>query len=259
MDELEQVRDLFGRPRLDPGAQNRVWRRLTVRRRRRRLSWLAVPLVAAALAVAFFPHESPVPPQPQVSGRSLLLAAAATAASSPAEQGTYWHIKKLRDDTKVIELWATRDGRAWTSEKGRVKRVKGGPPFSMAGRDLTFEQIDSLPTDKAALTARVAEMLPPDSRGLLADALSGLLWNKPSPPAVRAAAYRALADLPEVRYLGESLPGKAFSYLLRDGSMRTIIIDPKTSQVLSCTDSRPSERKEQVLEAGWTDKGPDLG
>jgi hypothetical protein len=101
-------------------------------------------------------------------------------------------------------------------------------------------------------------MLPSDSPGLLADALSGLLWNKPSPPAVRAAAYRALADLPEVRYLGESLPGAAFSYLLPDGSMRTIIIDPVTSQVLSCTDGNPSPRSEQVIEAGWTDKGPRL-
>ncbi|MFC4113794.1 hypothetical protein [Nonomuraea zeae] len=258
MDEMERVRELFGPSRPDPRARARVWRRMAARRRRRRLSWLAVPVMAAALAVAFVAYQPPASPPQQVSARSLLLSAATTAAAGPAAEGTYWHVKKLRDGARTIELWATRDGRAWTAEDGRVTRVKGRSPFSMAGRDLTFEQIEGLPTEPAALRARVAAMLPQDSPGLLADALSGLLWNKPSPPAVRAAAFRALADLPEVRYLGESLPGEAFSYVLPDGSQRTIIIDPATSQVLSSTDGRPSERTERVLAAGWTDKGPDL-
>ncbi|MEQ4721451.1 hypothetical protein [Nonomuraea sp. B19D2] len=248
MDDLERVKELYGTPQPDPHAQARVWRRVTARRRRRRLSWLMVPVVAAAVALAFVVHEPPV------SGRSVLLAAATSAASWPAAEGTYWHIKKVRDRSEVTELWATRDGRAWTSDGGRVSPVSGRSAFSMAGRDLTFEQIQSLPADPAALKERVAAMLP--SQGLLADALSGLLWTKPSPPAVRAAAYRALADLPEVRYLGASTPGEAFSYVLPDGTRRTLVIDPATSQVLSCTDSGPSPRTERVIEAGWTDRGP---
>ncbi|MEU6779978.1 hypothetical protein ABZ912_12295 [Nonomuraea angiospora] len=248
MDEMEHIKDLYGRPQADPAAQARVWRRVTAARRRRRLSWLVLPAVAMALAAALVIY------QPAPSGRSVLLAAAGTAASGHVPDGTYWHIKKVRDGSQVIGLWAARDGRAWTLEHGRITQVKGRSAFSMAGRDLTFQQIESLPTDPDALRERVAGMLP--SKDLLADALTGLLWTKPSPPAVRAAAYRALADLPEVRYLGKRDRGEAFSYALPDGTQRTLVIDPATSQVLSRTDNGPSPGTERVIEAGWTDRGP---
>ncbi|MGW0479029.1 CU044_5270 family protein [Nonomuraea sp. NPDC003214] len=252
MDDL--VRDLYGEPRPDPQAQARVWRQLAARRRRRRLPWLAVPVVAAALALFLIVPGAPEQPLP---GRSILLAAATTAASTSAE-GAYWHVRKVRDGTRETELWATRDGRAWISEGGRVTRVEGGPPFSMAGRAMTYAQIRDLPADPAALREHVAAMLP--DAGLLADALGGLLWTKPSPPQVRAAAYRALADLPGVRYLGERTDargrrGQAFSFGLPSGARRTLVIDPATSQVLSSTDDRAG-RSEIVLVAGWTDEGP---
>ncbi|WP_336213978.1 CU044_5270 family protein [Nonomuraea sp. LPB2021202275-12-8] len=252
MDEL--VRDLYGEPGPDPQGRARVWRQLAARRRRRRLSWLAAPVVAAALAMVLVVYGAP---GQEPSSRSILLAAATTAESSAAD-GTYWHVKKLYDGTRESELWATRDGRAWTAEQGRVTRVTGKSPFSMAGQDLTYAQIQNLPSDPAALRERVTAMLP-DAR-LLADALSGLLWTKPSLPAVRAAAYRALADLSEVRYLGARTDtrgrhGEAFSFGLPSGVQRTLIIDPVTSQVLSCTDDRGG-RTEIVLVAGWTDEGP---
>ncbi|UBU10493.1 hypothetical protein [Nonomuraea gerenzanensis] len=252
MDEL--IRELYGTPEPAPHAQTRVWRRITVRRRRRRLSWLAVlPATAAALALfLLIPREPPVE-----AGRQILLTAA-TSAASATSRGTYWHVRKLHDGTRQSELWVTRQGRAWTAEQGRVTRVTGRAPFSMAGRDLTFEQIQALPADAAALRERVSAMLPPGSQGLLADALGGLLWTKPSPPGVRAAAYRALADLPEVRYLGTATDergraGEAFSFGLPTGVRRTLIIDPGTSQVLS---SQDGTRSELVLVAGWTDEGP---
>jgi hypothetical protein len=253
MDDL--IRDLYGEPRPDPGSGARVWRQLAARRRRRRLPWLAVPMVAVAALALFF--IVPGTPEQPLSGRSILLAAAGTAASTSSD-GTYWHVKKLYDGTRQTELWATRDGRAWISENGRVTRVKDRSPFSMAGRDLTYAQIRDLPADPAALRERVAAMLP--DAGLLADALGGLLWTKPSPPAVRAAAYRALADLPGVHYLGDRTDtrgrsGEAFSFGLPSGARRTLIIDPLTSQVLSSTDDRAG-RTEIVLIAGWTDEGP---
>ncbi|NJP89119.1 hypothetical protein HCN51_06585 [Nonomuraea sp. FMUSA5-5] len=252
MDEL--IRELYGKPQPGPHAQTRVWRRVTARRRRRRLSWLAViPAVAAALALfLLIPREQPLEP-----GRQILLTAA-TSAASATSRGTYWHVKKLHDGARQTELWVTRQGRAWTAEQGRVTRVTGRSPFSMAGRDLTYDQIQALPADPGELRERVAAMLPAGSEGLLADALSGLLWTKPSPPGVRAAAYRALADLPEVRYLGPATDergrtGSAFSFGLPSGSRRTLIIDPGTSQVLSSEDGT---RSELVLVAGWTDEGP---
>ncbi|TMR90230.1 hypothetical protein [Nonomuraea basaltis] len=255
MDDLELVRDLYGRPQPGPHAEAKVWRRVVARRRRRRLSWLAIPAVAAALALVFAMN------QPSAPGRSILLAAATSAASGSG--GTYWHVKKLHDGDRVTELWVTRQGEAWTAEQGRVTRITGRSPFSMAGRDLTFGQIQSLPSEAGVLRERVAAMLPAGSEGLLADALSGLLWTKPSAPGVRAAAYRALADLPEVRYLGartdaRGRAGEAFSFELPSGAQRTLIIDPITSQVLSSADSGQGGRSEIVLGAGWTDRGPDL-
>ncbi|MFI7698644.1 hypothetical protein [Nonomuraea sp. NPDC049480] len=260
MDDLEFVRDLYGRPRPGPDARARVWRRVTAKRRRRRLSWLAVPVAALVLALAF--AVRPAPPYTDISGgRAILLSAATRAASTSASSGPYWHVEKELDGSKVIELWASRDGRAWRSENGEIEPVTS--PFSMGGRDLTFRQIESLPAEPAALKARVTAMLPPGSEGLLADALSGLLWTKPSAPGVRAAAYRALADLPEVRYLGPGKDtwgraGEAFSFGLPSGVQRTLIINPATSQVLSSADSGPDGRSEIVLGAGWTDRGPDL-
>ncbi|GAA2204626.1 hypothetical protein GCM10009850_004630 [Nonomuraea monospora] len=252
MDEL--IRELYGRPEPAPHAQTRVWRRITVRRRRRRLSWLAmIPATAAALALfLLIPREQPVD-----TGREILLTAA-TSAASATSRGTYWHVKKVYDGVRETDLWVTRQGGAWTAEQGRVTRVTGRSPFSMAGRDLSFDQIQALPSDPAELRERVAAMLPAGSRGLLADALGGLLWTKPSPPGVRAAAYRALADLPEVRYLGTATDdrgrdGEAFSFALPTGVRRTLIIDPATSQVLSSEDGT---RSELVLTAGWTDQGP---
>ncbi|NRQ39311.1 CU044_5270 family protein [Nonomuraea sp. NN258] len=260
MDDLRQIRDLFGSPQPSPHAQARVWQRVRAGRRRRRLTWPAALLaVAAAVTVAALFLRPAAP----VDGRSILLAAATTAATSGtgAEGGTYWHIKKVHDGTRVTELWATRDGRAWTGERGRIVQVKGGSPYSMGGRELTYQQIAALPADAAALRQRVSAMLPPGSPALLADALAGLLWSKPSPPGVRAAAYRALADLPEVRYLGEGADargrsGEVFAFALTGGGRRTLIVDPDTSQVLSATDD--GGRSQVVLEAGWTDQGPGL-
>ncbi|MEV0597176.1 CU044_5270 family protein [Nonomuraea cavernae] len=270
MDDLQRIRDLYGDPQPDPTAKVRVRQRLAAEPRRvirRRLSWTAAVtcLAAAVLAVAFT-----LPSRDGLSGRSILLAAASTAASGPTSGGAYWHVRKLRPETGVTELWVDGDGRAWRGQGAlgeplTVTRVTGRAPFSMAGRDLTLEQILRLPSDSGALRAWVAGSLPANSGdGVMADALSGLLWSKPSPPGVRAAAYRLLADLPDVRYLGgrtdqRGRPGEAFAFTPGPGVRRILIIDPASSQVLSCADTGPdgtTERLELVLDAGWTDTAP---
>ena len=275
------------------------------RRARRRLSWtlaVAGTAVAAAAAVAAFGVIVPLgggerQDAPVISlgpGRAVLLAAAETAAAERAGRDRYWHVRKLLRERpagaetateRLTELWAAEDGRAWQyqgryqgsrQEPGRtgepggatpgLARVDGVPPFSMNGRRLTVAQIQALPSDVARLTAWVRRTIGDDDPGVLADALSGLLWTKPSPPKVRAAAYRALADLPNVRYLGAATDelgraGEAFSFGLGP-RRRTLIIDPETSQVLSATLSPgpgAGEQVEVVLEAGWTDRRPPAG
>jgi hypothetical protein len=155
-------------------------------------------------------------------------------------------------------------------DKGRVSRDTGKVAFSMAGHEITFKQLRGLPTEPAALTGWVTKAVrettdPID--GVIADALSGLLWSKPTPPDVRGAAYRALADLPNVRYLGTAKDergrsGAAFSFLLYPdaGLRRTLIIDTGDAQVLASTLTGPAAGKadeiEVLLDAGWTDDKP---
>ncbi|GAA3153144.1 hypothetical protein GCM10010466_50170 [Planomonospora alba] len=365
MDDLRTLRELYGEPQADPFAAARVrvrvedgvrdhlaagagrrpgagfWTRLGAGPGRWRprpsgaVAAAALTAVAMAAAVAVVGTTAGEPGAPgrvsAVSGRSILLAAASTAASEPEETGAYWRVRKLHRqvhpeplgrgenryrlvESRITEQWVARDGRVWSGsralgarpaskadedawrrdgspaewssrgrvlstspEEGRLTAATGKVPFSMAGRAMTFEQIQGLPTEAAALKDRVSRVVreqeaggasaggSPD--GVVADALSGLLWSKPSPPAVRAAAYRALAELPNVRYLGEAADelgrtGAAFSFTLRTtpSVRRTLIIDPGDSQVLSSTATGLSEaggdQVELVLEAGWTDDEP---
>ncbi|WP_283136917.1 CU044_5270 family protein [Rhizohabitans arisaemae] len=166
-----------------------------------------------------------------------------------------------RDGSPTV--WRSR-GRALAVSpgKGRIARVGDGVAFSMAGREMTFDAIRRLPTEPGALHAWVTEAVRDTplgaSDGVVADALCGLLWSKPSPPKVRAAAYRALAELPGVRYLGESADelgrtGAAFSFTVR-AERRTLIIDTASSRVLSAASG--GDRVELVVEAGWTNDVP---
>ncbi|WP_037971123.1 CU044_5270 family protein [Streptosporangium amethystogenes] len=220
----------------------------------------------------------------------------------------YWVV-----ESRLTEQWVARDGRVWSAsralgarpgseadeeawrrdgsptewssqgevlstspEKGELRAVTGQVPFSMAGHEMTFEQLQRLPVTPAALrdwvTEAVSDVPAGTVDGVVADALSGLLWSKPSPPDVRAAAYRALAELPNIRYLGGATDergrkGAGFSFTVqppgaRSGTavQRTLIIDPDSSQVLSSTVTGPpevrGEQVELVLAAGWTNDRP---
>ena len=163
-------------------------------------------------------------------------------------------------------------------------------PFEVAeGQELTFEQLQKLPNDPDGLRAWVVDGvkhdLDPSASGDIVDfnaaeILTNLLVDVPVPPDVRAAAYRALADMPNVKSTGptqDELGRDGIGILIDAGDSTTfvvpgdngfasgelaleLIIDPDTSQLLatqasagSSSDSGPST---VILEAGWTDEGP---
>jgi len=157
------------------------------------------------------------------------------------------------------------------------------------GHDLTFTQLQRLPRDPDALRAWLSRMarhdLDPSAGTAVVDLnveneLSDLLVYHPVPPRVRAAAFRALADMPGVVSTGpthdelgragigiELKPEHAVAVLGGGSAVtgpgkltRMLIIDPHTSHVLA-DQTRIGARPEPaidtlILDVGWTNERP---
>lgn len=158
------------------------------------------------------------------------------------------------------------------------------------GRELTFRQLQRLPEDPDRLRAWVVDAvkddLDPSASDEIVDVnvaeiLANLLVDVPVPPGVRAAAYRALADMPNVESTGptqDELGREGVGIQIQTGAMADVaahdtrpigdageltlelIIDPDTSYVLSRQTSfgkRPDlNGGTLILEVGWTDEEP---
>ncbi|MEV4116343.1 CU044_5270 family protein [Nonomuraea sp. NPDC049695] len=210
------------------------------------------------------------------------------------------------ESSRLVEQWVSDDGRAWTGLKelparpldqaawrrdgaptewkvedgrfsmsegeSRLTPVKEGGAFRLAGEDLTLEQVKALPTDPAALKERVLQAVRAGvgEESFVADGLpitlASLLYELPASPDVRAAAYRALADLPTVTVEEDAKDprgraGVAVTFPIQhDKPTRgRLIVDPSTSMVLSYEVTHTSgmgQKTEVVLAAGWTDTKP---
>jgi hypothetical protein len=157
------------------------------------------------------------------------------------------------------------------------------------GRELTFTQLQRLPEDADALRAWIVDAVkddldkpvPADVLDFnVTDVLANLLVDVPVPPRVRAAAYRALADMPNVKSTGptrDELGRAGVGIVIDDGRRahvvgpgvssfkagkltRKLIIDPDASYVLasqtSIGKSSDSFSGTLILEVGWTNEKP---
>lgn len=335
MDELTEVRELYGRPDDDPFAKTRVQARMRAATRRR-LPWqvgVAGLATAAAVAAAVFvpglttsaPALSPSAgiSTTTLSGHSILLAAATRAEAAP--EGAYWHVKRLYtmrwakpygkegdtyqlESSDLVEDWVSKEGRAWSGFRklatrpldveawrrdgspaewkvedggfstspgeGKLAPHKGRQKFPLLeGEQLTLEEIKALPADPEALKNRMLEAF--RASGIaeeyvvddnLPKVLASLLYELPTSPEVRGAAYRALAALPSVRVEGDTTdprgrPGIAVTFPIQHDqpTQGKLIIDRDTSMVLAfLVTGMPGkgDRTEVVLESGWTDSEP---
>jgi hypothetical protein len=208
--------------------------------RSRRTGWLAGGLALAAGAVAAVvvilvggtvsgPAAGPaVGPAPsghrgtqavsRLSGKQILLEAANGVASQPETTGKYWYVNETdppqlaKWDGGLTQSYVSRDGASYVylpQYKG-VALTGEGYAYLIANRPLTYAQIQRLPTDPAALTAWMTRSFgyTPHQLGALApnmaESLMQLLGQVPAPPALRAAAFRALAAMPEVTKVGQA-------------------------------------------------------
>ncbi|MCO5993609.1 CU044_5270 family protein [Actinoallomurus rhizosphaericola] len=265
------------------------------RQGRRRLRW-ALPglgLVAAGTAAAIAltgtsapshgPRPAPAQTEQRLSGREVLLAAAASAEKTPPTAGRYWHVRRIRTIAvsggrpvgNVLETWAAKDGwwymgSADLENHGDAldkKKYKDGRSFELEDHMLSFDRLRGLPADPRRLTtwARAfsrglnPQWRPKDVEDATTDTLSTLLYAVPVSPSVRAAAFRALARRPGVTAGGRVADSQGrVGQAVRLGPS-TLIIDTKSSFVLQETVETVDHVKRAstvYLEVGWTDEKP---
>ncbi|GII52643.1 hypothetical protein Pth03_10320 [Planotetraspora thailandica] len=257
MDELQMLRTvLVKEPSRDVVDQGRHKLQNAMRGpvRKRRTGWLAggLGLAAAGAAAAVViasgstaPVHTPAQGSGQLSGQQVLLSAASTAETASQGAGTYWHVKTeiTRPGSRLPrgESWTRRDGRTWALINGKViEDPHRSKNFGVAGILITYDELQSLPTDPAALKAWTVAARKKALHGQkpfvgfvgedgdVAKSLSYLLWQVPAPPKVRAAAFRTIASLPGVKSLGPVQGGKALGVSTVGVKL---VIDPKTSFV----------------------------
>jgi hypothetical protein len=143
-------------------------------------------------------------------------------------------------------------------------------------KPLTAAQIRALPTDPSKLRALLGSNQPAGASATDRDyavfsAASRLLFELPSPPKLRGAALRVLADLPGTVLregvkdpIGRTGTEISFEIVRRTSQGRwsdtftnRLIIDPATGRLLSSQLRSPLKSGGTVvLEAGWTDEEP---
>jgi hypothetical protein len=232
-------------------------------------------------------HHPAAKKQAKQTVQQILLTAAASAQRAAAGSGTYWYVRvrSATDGTRLYlaESWTKRDGQTWIRNQKTGERVFKLPrspltlgPFFLGGRELTFGQIQRLPTGPRALTRWIVNNAarhggktggpsPSNARTRedIFDSLTSLLSELPAAPKVRAAAFRALAALPGVTSLGQVGGGQGIRFTLLGGQRATLIIDASTGQIRATNffvDNQGAEYWQQIPNATitgqWTDMLP---
>jgi hypothetical protein len=122
----------------------------------------------------------------------------------------------------------------------REPRLKPSQVFSGRPTLVSFSQLQKLPTSARALTRwltaydrkyahQVGDLYLPVQADFLS--LTSLIAELPAPPAVRAAAFRAMAALPGVTSLGPVGGGQGLRLPLGRKLSATVVVNTATSQV----------------------------
>ncbi|MFG2660952.1 hypothetical protein [Streptomyces sp. NPDC048425] len=247
--------------------------------RHRRLLVAAAAVAAIACgAVAYPVLDLGGRPAATASASEFLDQVATVAARGSASQAPYWKVRfetDNQDDAKRTDTrYFDRKGRIWSvGADGTVLN----PPAKSAGKTkkwpvgntwLTWPQLDELPTDADALTARF-----PDDAEARLNQVTIMLQDSPANPRLRAALFRILADIPGMKLVGDvkdskGRPGVAVEATRKAGyttsqdkhsvSYRTsdrYIVDPETGLLLETIhqirgQDRPADRYT------WLEVGP---
>jgi hypothetical protein len=249
----------------------------TPTRRRWRRPTISVG-VAAAATVAAFVATSGIGPGggSRASAAEVLLGAARQAESAASADGVYWHIRSIDSidngrtkSTVDHQLWQRKDGTLWAADDADPARQIQGSSFTLCDKEVDYAALRSLPTEPDALRAALEDAtlhgddgtVPADAQDrFVTDCTIGLL-TMPVSNAVRAAAYRSLAALPDTENLGpttdrEGRTGIELSF--QDGSItQHIVVDADSGDLLQVDlEGAKDKRQSTVLDAGWTETVP---
>ncbi|MFF0776166.1 CU044_5270 family protein [Nonomuraea wenchangensis] len=171
------------------------------------------------------------------------------------------------------------DGTGKTPYAGRLNDFAepGSSWPNVNGKAVSVDDIERLPTEPEALKGVLIQWQVPGTSDTRRDEIlfqqaAELLLELPAPSGVRAALFRLMADLPEVRSLGDvrdPLGRDAVGVALRScepgyGTERQVLFDKDTGRLLSvgtsvgqqgCADLRPANWS-AILESRWTDESP---
>ncbi|GAA4702825.1 CU044_5270 family protein [Phytohabitans rumicis] len=239
------------------------------------------------------------------NAQEFLLAAATQAEKEPATSGRYWHVRWLMKTPerrsgpsgtptdfrwRIVDQWEAadpRDGNWWgTLEYKDGKQVRATDfdktDFGGFGAEAEFSlaEVRQLPTEPQALRtvleakarklgSDVGHLTPDGTEGYVFEASAGLLARSPASPPQRAAAYRLLATLKNVRIarIATDSQGRTGVCIVREGSKEVtqLIVDPKSYQILTIlTNPQPGARARPIQADGemlttireWTDETP---
>jgi hypothetical protein len=202
-------------------AEARLAASMRARRRRRIVVSLTAVAAATALVIAPTLDLGGRSPAASAGAAEVLSTASAAAATQPdVEPGAYWHVvsEQQEGDGPAYhrEIWQgrTADGvlqderlsslspGADTGPDGVWTEALGSSHF---GFGVTWDELDALPTDPAALEQVMRERTRgqgPDPDSELWDAVGTLLRETPASPSLRAALWQVAARVPGVVVVG---------------------------------------------------------
>ncbi|QLE70249.1 hypothetical protein FGW37_00230 [Streptomyces rectiverticillatus] len=253
---LAAVRSAAGGAEADGPAVELEWEPeavvVPVRTWRRRLPVLVsvAAVLAIALGVAFQPWSDSG--DVQVSPAAERTGTATGTAPTPAP---YWKVRtfqwnrsaeKDERDESYETVWLSRSGTRGQFGDGPVREYSqgevAGTAYWVGRHPIMWDELEKLPTDPAALQARLVGKATGESvPEALFDGIEDLLARSPAEPQLRAALFKVLAGIPGARVtegVKDSTGRTGTAVDLDAGTwLRRLIIDTGALHVLESVDT----------------------
>ncbi|MFI0965393.1 hypothetical protein ACH4S8_28945 [Streptomyces sp. NPDC021080] len=223
---------------------------------RRRMLLAAGGVAAAAAGAVLLPRAgSGERREHTTTAPEFLQQVAYVAAGGAGSTAPYWRVDAMMTSgppPKAARLHSqhpdgeTRHSVTWLSRTGMILKTAAGGvseyptdmmSWDIAEKDITWDDLRTLPTTPAALRTRLLGSRPKRSTWVaLFNGADSLLAGAPSGPGVRAALYELLAEIPGIRLHGmtrDSIGRAGTAVELNDHERRSrLVIDPKSALLL---------------------------